>query len=438
MKRRSVLVVDDDPSCLEYARAALTGADYDVQVATDGVNALLSLEASLPDVVLTDLRMPRMDGLDLVARIRQRWPQLPTVVLTVEEDLAAVVKAVQIGASNYLVKPLAPSALVEAVERARGVGMPEPVQDIRLPGIVGVSPSIVEIRHQTLLAARSEVNVLIVGATGTGKELVAQAIHSCSPRRRGPFVAHNCAATVPDLCDSQFFGHRRGAFTGADTDRIGLIEQADGGVLFLDELEAMPPSLQAKLLRVLDDGEVRQVGAVTSRRVSVRFVAAMNREPVDLIGDAWLREDLYYRLRGFEFRLAPLADRREDIPVLASHFLSEVGRALSPAAVRDLQRRPWPGNVRELRNCLLAAAALAGTGRVDVHHLPPAPPDPPQAGADPATGPEEARSLRAGECLAITEALRQCCGNRSRAAAILGIDRSTLRRKMRQHGINPP
>jgi DNA-binding NtrC family response regulator len=276
------------------------------------------------------------------------------------------------------------------------------------------------------IAAASDVHVLLVGETGTGKELAARAIHRLSRRRASAFVPHNCATTSAELFDSEFFGHRRGAFTGADREHVGLLVHASEGVLFLDELASMGTLQQAKLLRVLDDGVVRPVGGAQSQRVNVRFIAATNRDSAVLLQDGSLREDLYYRLLGFEIVMPPLRRRLEDVPALAEHFLGSEAERLTSGARDALVHAEWPGNVRQLSKVLAFARALAGTGPIEARHL---------GGlvsnrgavASEAAGRSMKDLLRDG----IARAVQEAGGNRSRAARALGIDRSTLRRKLK-------
>lgn len=432
MKAPSLLVVDDDALAARYMALALANESSDIRCAASGSEALRAVEARVPDLVLADLRMPSMNGLELLAHLKQRWPELAVILVTVEQDVAIVVEAMQRGAMNYLVKPVAPQVLATAVKKAL-TGSPSPsVSSPDATELVGVSEAMVRIRHLVALAARSDANVLITGETGTGKDLVAHAIHRRSKLADGPFVAHNCAVTPPDLFESEFFGHRRGAFTGADRDHAGLLKEADGGILFLDELECLSLPHQAKLLRVLDDGAVRPVGSTESRVVSVRVLSATNRSPEKMLSDGTLREDLYYRLRGFEVRLAPLHERIGDISALAAHFLADRGVMLAPEAIAALEAHPWPGNVRQLRSVLAGAAQIATAGVITSRDL----------GLDPGGVGEPARSftpdegtLKDLEREAILRALRQEHGNRLRAARILGIHRSTLRRKMEELGI---
>lgn len=296
-----------------------------------------------------------------------------------------------------------------------------------LAAIIGKSRAMVDLRHTIELAARSDVPALIIGRTGTGKELAARAIHAASSLASRPFVAHNSATSPRDLFDSLVFGQVRGAFTGAERDSKGLLQEADGGVLFLDELEAMSLELQAKLLRVLDDGEARPVGSTRTYHVSVRFLAATNHDPREMVCDGSLREDLYYRLRGIEIRLPTLAERLEDLGLLVAHFLGERHPGCTREAMEALRSHPWPGNVRELRNVLSVARARAPERAIEPGDL-----------ALPATTERtdgkgldaRAGSLRDAEIKIILRTLRASGGNLSRAAKALGIDRSTLRRKL--------
>ena len=377
--------------------------------------------------MLSDLQMPRMDGIELVERIRERWPELPCILISVEEDIATAVRSVRRGAVNYLVKPCEVERIRDAVDKAlRDRPRAPSLQDAGLFGLFGRSRAMVELRHSVVLAARSDVNVLIAGRTGTGKELVAQAIHRLSNLAHGPWIPLNCAACPRELFEDTLFGHRRGAFTGADEGRSGLLAQAHDGTFFLDELQAMEPDHQAKLLRVLDHGEYRPVGSTETQQVSVRFVAATDEDPQDLIRTGALREDLYYRLRGYEIHVPPLAERAEDIPALAQHFLGEDAERLTSEAFEALGAHGWPGNVRELENVLKSGVVQAGSGRIEPRHLQ-LTPAAWSRGHAPAA---RQRTLREAEVELIRKTLEACRGNRSEAARILGIDRSTLRRKL--------
>jgi len=426
----SIVMADDDASGLQFARLVLEGEGHTVRTAPNGLEGLLAVEASVPDLVISDLQMPEMDGMELLARIRQRWPDLPVIVVSGLGDVEIIVGAIRAGADNYLLKPFTPEGMQSAVNKALAGSRPADAQATSaVKSIRGRSRALVEVRHLVTLAAGCDVNLLITGETGTGKEVVSQAVHRASKLADRAFVAHNCAATPAELFESTFFGYRKGSFSGATSDRPGLLEEANGGVLFLDELSSMRMDHQAKLLRVMDNGEVRRVGDDRSRRVSVRFFAAVNRTPADLINDGALRQDLYYRLRGIEFVLPPLRERREDLPELAEHFLPDGPSGFTPAALAALNAHAWPGNVRELKNVIQSAAVFAGTGKVDAEHLRL---DPLGASSGPTTEPVDAgpKTLREIERDAILSALEACDGNRSLAAQSLGIDRSTLWRKL--------
>ncbi|HZN54335.1 MAG TPA: sigma-54 dependent transcriptional regulator [Candidatus Polarisedimenticolaceae bacterium] len=437
MRAPSILVVDDDVLAARYMKLALSKDYADVRCVESGAEALLSVEARAPDLVVTDLRMPSMDGLELLTQLKQRHPEIAVILVTVEDDVAIVVEALQRGALNYLVKPVAPAVLVTAVRKALDRTATASTQGHEVTELVGVSDAIARVRELVALAARGDANVLITGETGTGKDLVARAIHRLSPLAERSFVAHNCAVTPAELFESEFFGHRRGAFTGADRDHAGLLKEADGGVLFLDELECLSPPHQAKLLRVLDDGVVRPVGSAQSHVVSVRVLSATNCLPERMIEDGTLRQDLYYRLRGFEVRLPPLCERREDVRALAAHFLAGRGATVMPDAIAALESFAWPGNVRQLRSVLVGAAQAANGGIITARHLGLGPSA--SDGACSANGSEEG-TLKHIEREAILRAYRQARGNQVRAARALGIHRTTLRRKMEELGIKvgPP
>jgi len=435
-----ILIVEDERGAADYLQAVLFELGHELRVTSNGIEALIALEANAYDLVISDLRMPQMDGFELLTHVKQRWSDLPVIVLTGETEVSGIVEAVQLGATNYLMKPATPALIEAAVSRALMPGKAAVAGDGSLPELIGSSPAMVEVRHRVVMAARSDVHVLVTGDTGTGKELVSRAIHDYSSLADGPFVAHNCAIAPQDLFESEFFGHRRGSFTGADRDRLGLLREAHGGVLFLDELETLHPVHQAKLLRVIDDGEVRPVGDERTFNVSVRFVAATNRDPRIMIEEEGLRADLYYRLRGIEIALPRLRERLGDVPLLAAHFLGEDGPEITDDAMQALCESAWPGNVRQLRNVLQGAKALAGDGRItrrnlslDADVVPPPPRLVPE-GTTP-TVPHGA-TLREVEKQAITQALEDCDGNRTKAAKLLDIDRSTLRRKIVEYELD--
>jgi DNA-binding NtrC family response regulator len=426
----SLLVVDDQRSARAFLEVLLSQEGHEVATAANGAEALSVLEQGEFELVLSDLDMPEMDGFELLHRIRERWGDLPVVVVTAVDEVEKIVEAVQLGASDYLVKPAAPPAVLNTVRRALAARRSARPAPRTIPELVGATPAMAEVRRLVTLAAGSSVPVLITGDTGCGKELVARAIHRYSALSDGPFVSHNCAVMPRDLFESVFFGHRRGSFTGADRDHPGLLVQADGGLLFLDEVQTLLPAFQAKLLRVLDDGEVLAIGSERPVLVSVRFLAATNRDPREMIEEGELRADLYYRLRGFEISLPPLEARRDDIPLLAAHFLGAAAPGFTPDAIEALVRAPWPGNVRQLRHVVLSAAAAAGSERIGRRHLSLDPGAP--AARTPGSGEQALRgTLRDVERRAIVQALSDHEQNRSAAARALGIDRSTLRPRHR-------
>jgi len=426
-----ILVVDDDPSSLEYFSMVLANAGHAVRGAENGLAAVLEIENDSPHLIVSDMCMPQMGGHELLRFVRERWPEIPVILISIQDDVRIVVDAVRDGARNFLLKPIAPERLVDVVNQAlreRPLGSHGASADAS--GIVGRSRVIVELRQLVAVAARSDVPVLIAGETGSGKELVARAIHRLSNLGSGPWVPHNCAACPRDLFESMLFGSRKGAFTGAGEERAGLLRGADGGVFFLDELEAMDLDHQAKLLRVLDDGDYRPVGSVSIEHVTVRFLASTDRDPEELIRQGRLREDLYYRVRGFEIHVPPLRERADDIPLLVAHFLGDAAQRFSPAALEVLGEHSWPGNVRELKNVLRSALASASDGSIEPQHL--------RIGGtrwgdrcEMTPTPTGRRTLREVELDAIRTTLQACGGNQSRAARILGIDRATLRRKMK-------
>jgi DNA-binding NtrC family response regulator len=425
-----VLTVDDDPAVLA-ALVAVLEAEHEVVSCVGGAEALAALQARPYDLVLTDLRMPAPDGFDVLRAAQELTPAPPVVVLTGVDTARTALEALGLGARDYLVKPAEPADLLAAVARAgHELARPAEGEDF---GLAGRSSAIGGVRRLIPLLARSREGVLILGETGVGKDLLARVLHDHGPRSHGPFVAHNMAATPSELTESVFCGHVRGAFSGASADHVGLFEQADGGSLFLDEVDSFPLCLQAKLLRVLESGQVQRVGSTRERWVDVRVIAASATDLEQLVARSGFRADLYYRLCQLEVVLPPLRERPEDVPLLVRQFLDELAREtgqpvrVSPAAEAILVRCKWPGNVRELRLSLRSAALLAGGGTILPSHLPRA--LRPTAGAiAPGRG---CTTLCEVERDHIRRILDQVGGNRSLAARLLGIDRGTLARKMR-------
>src|SRR3954452_11272979 len=369
-----ILLVDDDPDLLKLISLRLTSAGYRVRTADSGETALASLAVVRPSAVITDLRMPGIDGLQLFDAIHRQHPALPVIILTAHGTIPDAVSATQRGIYGFLTKPFDSQELLQKVAAAVKVSGDAPLQGQEptgewRSGIITRSPKMEDLLRQARLVADSDASVLIYGESGTGKELLARAIHRASPRRDHAFVAVNCGAIPEPLLESELFGHARGAFTGAVQAHKGLFQTADGGSVFLDEIGDMPLALQVKLLRVLQEGEVRPVGASQPIPVDVRVISATHRNLDEQKATGQFREDLYYRLNVVSLRLPALADRREDIPLLAAHFLRKLAEryrkpvpSLAPDAMALLIAAPWPGNVRQLLNLLEQSLALATTG----------------------------------------------------------------------------
>jgi two-component system, NtrC family, response regulator GlrR len=367
-----VLIVDDDPDLLRLLTFRLEGAGYTVESANSGERALARLSVSVPQLVITDLRMGGMDGMALFENIRKSHPALPVIILTAHGTIPDAVAATQRGVFGYLTKPFDSKDLLAQVERAVSVsGARQDHSDSDRAwraGIVTRSPALESILGKAKLVAAGDASVLIRGESGTGKEMLARAIHNASPRASRPFVGVNCSAIPEQLLESELFGHRNGSFTGAARDYKGLFQSAEGGTVFLDEIGDMPLPLQVKLLRVLQEREIRPIGSTQTIPVSVRIISATHRNLEDAIRNGVFREDLYYRLNVVSFSLPSLAERREDIPMLATHFLTALAakyekalNGFSAEAMEMLVKSPWPGNVRELYNVVEQAVALATT-----------------------------------------------------------------------------
>jgi two-component system response regulator GlrR len=361
----TVLIVDDDPTLLRLLGILLREEGYRVAAADSGERALALLHAERPQLVITDLRMGGMDGLALFEAIRREFPLLPVIILTAHGTIPEAVHATRKGVFGFLTKPYEAGALLEEVRRALLTGPALPLDQPDCP-VITRNPALRALLEEARAVAASDVSALVTGATGTGKELLAQTLHDWSPRRARPFMAVNCAAIPEQLLESELFGHVRGAFTGAVRDHDGLIRAADGGTVFLDELGDMPLPLQGKLLRVLQQRRVRAVGATRDMDVDVRVVSATHRDLEAEIAAGRFREDLYYRINVVTLHIPPLGERREDIPLLVQHFLGTLSgkyrKALcgfAPEGMELLARAPWPGNVRQLFNAVEKCVALA-------------------------------------------------------------------------------
>jgi two-component system response regulator GlrR len=373
----TILIVDDDPMLLRLLSIRLREEGHQVLEAASGSAALARLDQELPQLLITDLRMAGMDGLQLFDAVHRRHPLLPVLMLTAHATVPDAVKALQRGVFGYITKPYQAHELMAEVERALaasqalGADMPLPDGTWR-EAILTRSPLMQQLLAEARLVALSDASVLIHGASGTGKELLARAIHAASARAQGPLVAVNCGAIAENLIESELFGHVKGAFTGAVRERAGLFVEAQGGTLFLDEIAELPLAMQVKLLRVLQEREVRPVGGDRALKVNVRIVAASHRKLQDEVAAGRFREDLYYRLKVVELSLPALAERREDVPLLAQHFMATLAQrygksitGFAPGALELLAQAAWPGNVRQLQNVLEQCVVLCPGALID-------------------------------------------------------------------------
>jgi two-component system response regulator HydG len=445
-----VLVVDDQRNMRVTTAIVLRQAGFEVTEADGGAEALEKLGAEPFDVVLTDLRMGDVDGLEVLRGALEASPSTQVIVMTAFGSIESAVEAVRRGAYDYLSKPFQSDELrvrvEKALEKRRLLGEVSLLAgDFRrrygLENVVGRSPALREVLDRAIRVATTDATVLLTGESGTGKELVARAIHAGSRRSTHPFVPVNCAAITETLLESELFGHARGAFTGAVRARRGLFEEASGGTLFIDEIGETSPGFQAKLLRALQEGEVRRVGESTAIQVDVRVIAATNQDLHRAIAEKLFREDLFYRLNVVPLRIPPLRERREDIPLLARHFLDRLNRRgggnrrWTVEALARMLEHDWPGNVRELENVVEQAAALSDGREIqasDVSFGPEA------RNASSGAGVTLADAVASAERRAIEAALVRCGGDQARVARELGVSATTLWRKMKRLGVESP
>jgi two-component system nitrogen regulation response regulator GlnG len=463
----SVWVIDDDQSIRWVLEKALEKAHMDVKSFASASGILETLERGQPDALITDVRMPGMDGFELLGKIQQRYPELPVIIITAHSDLDSAVTAYQDGAFEYLPKPFDVREAVELTRRAvnhsrssRGEGQAPAGEEV--PEIIGEAPAMQEVFRAIGRLSRSNITVLINGESGTGKELVARALHRHSPRADKPFVALNMAAIPRDLLESELFGHERGAFTGAQAQRVGRFEQSDGGTLFLDEIGDMPAEMQTRLLRVLSDGEFYRVGGHTPIKVNVRIIAATHQNLEQRVKEGSFREDLFHRLNVIRVHLPSLRERREDIGLLMRHFLQRAAQELNaePKTLLSdtesyLSKLDWPGNVRQLENLCRWLTVMASGQEIRIDDLP-LELRQPQSSASPvgegweaalknwadrqlADGREDllAEALPAFERIMIESALAKTGGRRQDAARLLGWGRNTLTRKIKELDMEP-
>ncbi|MDP2231113.1 sigma-54 dependent transcriptional regulator [Methylotenera sp.] len=456
-QQKRILAVDDEPHMRRLLEISLRQAGYQPIVAENGQEALRILRDDNVDLVVSDLHMPVMDGLKLLEAMRTENIEIPVIIVTAQGEIASAVQAMKLGASDYILRPFDLETLEIGISRALSITRlklenqflrdeaNQSGKSLTSKCLIGESPGICKVHHAISQVAAEKVTVMITGETGTGKELVARAIHQQSPRKNSLFVAVNCAAIPSEMLESELFGHERGAFTGAVKERVGKFELADGGTLFLDEITEMPISLQAKLLRALQEGTIERLGSNRPLSVDIRVLTATNRDPMHAIKEGKLREDLYYRLNVFRIDLPPLRDRLSDIEILASHFLKKRNISIDDNAIRMLQSYSWPGNVRELENVLERAAIVCGGHSIHVQHLPSdihsnndihhnLKSKTSEAAQHTASLslPDAVQSL---EMQMITEALNQANENKSRAAKLLNISERTLWYKLSRYNL---
>ncbi len=452
-----ILVVDDEENMVHFLTKLLANEGYGVEGVRSGTEALERIKDTSYDLVLCDLRLPGTDGIEVLKAVRVALPEAAVVMITAYGTIPSAIEAMRAGAYDYVTKPFRAHEILAVVDKAlERLRLRREVQYLRrmveqrfgFGGLVGKSKPMQEVYTQIEKIATARGAVLIQGESGTGKELVAKAIHHASPRRSGPFVVIDCGAIPEPLQESELFGHVKGAFTGAIATKRGLFEEAHGGTLFLDEVAELAPSLQAKLLRALQDGEIRRVGDTRVIQVDVRVIAATNRDLDEEVRQGAFREDLYYRLTVFPIHLPPLRERREDIPLLVEHCLGRIVEAtggepkrLSSGALRVVMNHSWPGNVRELEHVLERAALLGEDEVITERDLPPHLMAPQNELA--VTLPEDAlglpgttaRIVREVERELIRRALARTANNRTEAARLLGVSRRTLLYKLKAYGL---
>jgi two-component system response regulator AtoC len=448
MSSQRVLVVDDETKMQRVLQIMLERMGHQVSCTGNGEEALQAMKSAPADLVISDLRMPGMSGIELLQALREQGNDVPVIIMTAYGTIESAVEAMKLGAWDYIVRPFDVDALERAIDRVLREGRMRRQNDFLRHEVdkgwgefVGNSAPMQKVYDMIRQVGPGKTTVLITGETGTGKELVARAIHRASPRKDALFVPINCAAIPADILESELFGYEKGAFTGAVKNRVGKFEMADGGTLFLDELTEMPMALQAKLLRVLQENVIERLGSNRSISIDLRIVAATNRDPRQAIRDGKLREDLYYRVNVFNIELPPLRERKNDIPSLAAVFASRHAgiRQISDAALASLQDYDWPGNVRELQNVIERAAVLSTDGTIAMEHLPREMTERQTAAFASETPAPESLLLNPAveklEKALIGEALRQTGGNKSKAARLLDISERSLWYKIKNFGL---
>jgi two-component system, NtrC family, response regulator HydG len=447
-----VLVVDDDEPHATAVAESLERVGYDCVVATSGAEGLKLIEEQVFDIIITDLIMEGVGGLEVLAKAKREIPDAEVVILTGHSTIKTAVTAIQAGASTYLTKPLDINELRTVADKASqsqrlqrsNIELQKQLNEkFGFEGVIGNSEAMHSVVAKLRQIAPTSASVLITGESGTGKELVAKALHVNSPRRNKPFVPLNCAELSENILESELFGHVKGAFTGADRDRIGRFQYANGGTLFMDEIGDMPTPIQIKLLRVLETGEIVRVGTNDPLKVNVRLISATNSDLAGAIAEGRFRQDLYHRLKVVSIKLAPLRERRDDIPLLIEHFLKEFSAshgkqvaAITPTVRKALMSYSWPGNVRELKNTIESMVVIDVDGRLDLDDLTE---DLQSAagsgGSNGAAGFDSlvGKSIEEIEKHYIAETLKLTSGNREEAAKVLGIGERTLYRKLKEY-----
>jgi DNA-binding NtrC family response regulator len=446
-----ILVVEDDREMARFLDQVLSEEGYAVELAHDGPAALARVGQCQFDLIISDLMMPRMKGTELIRQLRENHTEVPVLVITAFGTIESAVEAMKAGALHYITKPFRTDDFLIHVERALENHRLHNELDrlrtevrgrYRFENLIGQSDKMQQVFDLVARVSDLPANVLILGESGTGKELIARAIHAHGPRAHAPFIPINCAAIPETLLESELFGYVRGAFTDARRDHPGLFQEASGGVLFLDEISELSPALQAKLLRILEDKEVRPLGSSKTIKVDVQLLSASNRDLAQLVQDGAFRQDLYYRLNVIRLELPPLRDRPEDIPRLADHFLKKFAKTskrtvsgIDKDALAALMRYHWPGNVRELEHVIERAVLLGNGSMIGLQELAPSPValDSPSAPLNAAVA--KAYTLRELERQYIQRVLQDVKGNKTEAAKILGVDRTTLYRKLEDYKI---
>src|SRR5678809_1325163 len=448
-RKKRVLAIDDEPAMTEWLKILLEHAGFDVRTALIGTRGEEIFKTWRPDAVVTDMMLPDVDGIELVRKFKQLDPEAEVIVVTGQGNIPRSVEAVKAGAFDFLEKPIDAERLLDKLEKAikqkslidENEQLKAKLQDrYKFQNVIGKSKKMQELFELIESVAASEANILIQGENGTGKELIANAIHYNSKRSKGPFIKINCAAIPKDLIESELFGYKKGAFTGATMDKEGLFEMAEGGSLLLDEIGEMPSYLQTKLLRVLQEREYRPIGSDRIVHVDFRLICATNIDLDSALRDGRLREDLYFRINTITLRVPALRERTEDIPLLCEHFLEKYKtrhqrnvKSIAPAAYHLLIRNRWPGNVRELENAIERAVLVSKTGEILPNDLP----EPIREEGTPSqdfTIPPH-RTLAEIEKMAILQTLQRTNWNKQEAAQILGLYRPTLYSKMKKHEI---